>query len=589
VNQIGKYEVIRKIATGGMAEVFLGRAAGPMGFEKQVVLKRILPHLAEDAQFVEMFFSEARLAAQLNHPNIVQVYDFGETTGAYYIAMEYVDGPNLRLALDSATRVGKAPSLAMCARLVAQACEGLAYAHEFKDPASGQPLNLIHRDVGLDNLLVALTGTVKVVDFGVAKAQTQGHRTQNGVIKGKVMYMPPEQLLGQTLDCRVDVYALGVVLYELVTGVSPFVGASDIALIQAVLQQPLPPVQQRRPDCPENLVRIINRALERKAEGRYPSCRELQEDLEEFIITSGEKVSISKVGRWLGEVNVASGGQPTGKTPVASGVNAGTFVLKSGERAAAEAPLEGTLMRPASQARPSVPPAEVAPAPQPVAPSPEAVASPAAPAAGSSPPAAPAAVSAPAPGPVPNDGRRSTPPGPRRTGPRAPPPRAAARPTGLIIGGVVAGVLALGAAAMFGLKSGARAPAEKLDRAPAATTVAAAAAQPTPPPTPAAAPAPAAAQATPPPAPAAPVPAAPPVPAPAAASASGSPGTLVVRVGPWADVYLDGKHLGKTPFDPLVVPSGTHTIRLINDELKKDITLPLEIQPGVQNLFKHRM
>ncbi|HLK99636.1 MAG TPA: serine/threonine-protein kinase, partial [Myxococcaceae bacterium] len=216
--QLGKYQLIRKLATGGMAEVFLAKAAGPMGFEKTLVVKRILPHLAEDPAFVEMFLSEAKLAAQLNHPNIVQIFDFGEADDAYFLAMEFIDGPNLRVLLKRASQQGVALPPAVCARLIATACEGLAFAHDFADPGTGELLGLIHRDISPDNVLVSRQGAVKVVDFGIAKAAGQSHKTRSGVIKGKLSYMPPEQLRAKQLDRRADVYALGVVLYELLTG-----------------------------------------------------------------------------------------------------------------------------------------------------------------------------------------------------------------------------------------------------------------------------------------------------------------------------------------------------------------------------------
>src|SRR5262249_50712332 len=158
---------------GGMATVYRARAAGPMGFEKTLVVKCILPNLAQDPQFVEMFLSEAKLAAQLNHPNIIHIFDFGEAEGAYYIAMEYIDGPNLRALMRRAQSLSRPLPLPLCAKIISAACEGLAYAHEFSDPQTGEPLHLIHRDVSPDNILLARNGTVKLVDFGIAKAANQ--------------------------------------------------------------------------------------------------------------------------------------------------------------------------------------------------------------------------------------------------------------------------------------------------------------------------------------------------------------------------------------------------------------------------------
>jgi serine/threonine protein kinase len=311
--QLGKYQLVRKLATGGMAEVYLAKAAGPMGFEKTLVLKRILPHLAEDPVFVEMFLGEAKLAAQLEHPNIVQIFDFGEAEGSYFLAMELIDGPSLRKLVKRAVETPLPP--AICAKLVAGAAEGLAYAHDFRDPATGELLGLIHRDVSPDNILVSRQGAVKVVDFGIAKVAGQGHRTQTGVVKGKVAYMPPEQLQAKPLDLRVDVYALGVVLYELLTGKRPFDATTDVSVMQAILFEQFIPATQRRPDLPPALQQVLDRALAKDREKRYPDCRALQADLERFVMSTGESVGAYQVSQfvaqWLGDG--ASG--PVGMTP----------------------------------------------------------------------------------------------------------------------------------------------------------------------------------------------------------------------------------------------------------------------------------
>ncbi|WP_342380965.1 serine/threonine protein kinase [Myxococcus stipitatus] len=301
---VGKYQLVRKIASGGMAEVYLAKAAGPMGFEKTLVLKRILPHLAEDPAFVEMFLGEARLAAQLEHPNIVQIFDFGEADGSYFLAMELIDGPTLRRLVKRAVEQALPP--VMCAKLVALAAEGLAFAHDFCDPVSGEPLGLIHRDVSPDNILVSRQGAVKVVDFGVAKVAGQGHRTQTGVMKGKVAYMPPEQLRTLPLDRRVDVYALGVVLYELLTGKRPFDATTEASTMQAILFEPFTPVVERRPDVPVALQEILERALAKERDERYPDCRALQADLERYLMSAGESVGAYQIAQFVGRL-VAEG------------------------------------------------------------------------------------------------------------------------------------------------------------------------------------------------------------------------------------------------------------------------------------------
>jgi serine/threonine-protein kinase len=300
--QVGKYQLVSKLATGGMAEVFLAKAAGPMGFEKTLVLKRILPQLAEDPQFIEMFLSEARLAAQLNHPSIVQIFDFGESEGAYYLAMEYIDGPNLRMLAKKAHQRGLELPPPLCAKIISIACDGLAFAHDAVAPDTGEPLHLIHRDVSPDNILVSRQGAVKVVDFGIAKAANQSHKTQAGMMKGKVSYMPPEQLQVQRLDRRVDVYALGVVLYELLTGHKPFEAATEVSIMQAVLHEPFVPATSRRPDLPKPLVQILDKAMAKAREQRYPDCRALQADLERYILSTGEPMGPWQLAQFIAQV-----------------------------------------------------------------------------------------------------------------------------------------------------------------------------------------------------------------------------------------------------------------------------------------------
>jgi eukaryotic-like serine/threonine-protein kinase len=321
VQTVGRYSLIQKLATGGMAEVFLARADGPMGFQKKLVVKRILPHLSDDPQFIEMFLQEAKLAAYLEHPNVVQVFDFGQAGNDYFLAMEYVDGANLR-TLNAKARALLGPlEAALCARLVSMACEGLAYAHTLKAPDSGQLLNLVHRDISPDNILVSRTGAVKVADFGIARVETPHHRTKSGVLKGKLAYMPPEQLGRQTLDKRVDVYALGVVLYELLCGGMPFDATSEVSIIQAVMSaQPLTPVLDRRADVPHGLARIVSRALEKNRDERYPDTLSMKADLERFIQDTGRVIGASEIAAFFAELDAADKSSPqqirTGPNPM---------------------------------------------------------------------------------------------------------------------------------------------------------------------------------------------------------------------------------------------------------------------------------
>ncbi|RKG73163.1 serine/threonine protein kinase, partial [Corallococcus terminator] len=313
--QLGKYQLVRKLASGGMAEVFLAKAAGPRGFEKTLVLKRILPHLAEDEAFVEMFLGEAKLAAQLDHPNVVQIFDFGEADGSYFLAMEYIDGPTLRRLIKRSTELKSPLPAALCAKMVAAAAEGLAFAHELTDAETGTPLGLIHRDVSPENVLLSRQGAVKVVDFGIAKVAGQSHRTQTGVVKGKVAYMPPEQLQARAMDARVDVYALGMVLYELLTGRRPFEATTEASIMQSILFEPFVPAVERRPDLPPAMQRILERALAKDRDQRYLDCREFQADLERFVLSLGEPVGAYQIARLVAQLT-ENASTPPMSTPV---------------------------------------------------------------------------------------------------------------------------------------------------------------------------------------------------------------------------------------------------------------------------------
>ncbi len=296
---IGKYKLIKLIASGGMAEVYLAKQAGAAGFEKLVCLKRILPHLARDKQFVDMFLNEARLAAQLDHPNIVQIFDLGEANGNYYIAMEFIDGPNLRSVAKRAGELGELLPIPEVVRIMAQGAAGLHYAHELTDPASGQPLGLVHRDISPDNILVHKNGSAKVVDFGIAKAANSSGATRTGTLKGKVAYMPPEQLRGEPLDRRVDVFALGVVMYELLAGKRPWDGNSEVALIGKIMTEDPQPLAELRPDAPPDLLTVIERALSKDRDQRYESCQELQQDLEQVLVGLGQSVTASRIADFV--------------------------------------------------------------------------------------------------------------------------------------------------------------------------------------------------------------------------------------------------------------------------------------------------
>lgn len=310
--QLGRYHLVRKLATGGMAEVFLAKVVGPGGFEKSLVIKRILPNLAKDPEFVSMFLQEARLAAQFAHPAVVQIFDFGEVNGSYFLAMEYIDGPNLRNILRASPE--KRIPLAIGARIIEHACEGLAYVHEFAD-GSGQPMGLMHCDVSTDNMLIARNGAVKVVDFGVAKASGQAG-SEPGVVKGKIAYMPPEQIIGEA-DLRADVYALGVILYEIAAGTRPYEYKSDQQLLESIIKTDPVPLSKRRPDVPREYALIVEKAMAKNLSVRFQNCREFAAALDDFIAGSGERVTTRQLAALATQHQEApeAGASPSSATP----------------------------------------------------------------------------------------------------------------------------------------------------------------------------------------------------------------------------------------------------------------------------------
>ncbi|MFY2563769.1 serine/threonine protein kinase [Corallococcus terminator] len=278
----GKYQLLKKLATGGMAEVWLARQSGIEGFHKNLVVKRILPHLAEDREFVEMFRNEALIAARFNHPNIAQVYEFGEANGTYYIAMEFIHGEDLGRVMRKAASAGQWIARPLAIRIVAAACEGLYYAHNRTDDA-GRPLRVVHRDISPQNILISFDGSVKLVDFGIAKAADQASLTKSGAIKGKFAYMAPEQAAGKPLDGRADIFAIGLVLYELLTGVRPLKRDSELATLQAAMECAIQPPSQVA-DVPEEMDPVVMRAVTKNADDRYRDARTFQTALEEILV-----------------------------------------------------------------------------------------------------------------------------------------------------------------------------------------------------------------------------------------------------------------------------------------------------------------
>jgi len=279
----GRYQLIKKLATGGMAQIYLARQVGLEGFEKLLVVKRILPHLAENEDFITMFLDEARIAARLNHPNVVQIFDLGQQDDTFFIAMEYIHGEDVRKVWKQAEREGTGIPLPLICRIIIEACAGLDYAHKKVDPG-GRPLNIVHRDISPQNILVSFEGGVKVVDFGIAKAADQATVTRSGVLKGKYSYMSPEQAQGKSVDARTDVFALGVVLYELLTDTRLFKRANDIQTLNAVTECQVTPPSGVDSRLPKDLDPIVMKALAKDRDQRYADARELQQALEDWLL-----------------------------------------------------------------------------------------------------------------------------------------------------------------------------------------------------------------------------------------------------------------------------------------------------------------
>ncbi len=292
-----KYRLIAEIGRGGMADVFLAVAQGPVGFNKLVVVKKARAELTQDPEFLSMFLDEARLAARLSHPNVVHTTEIGQDGTRYFIAMEYLEGqPMNRLR----SRLGKDFTTAMQARVLAEALAGLHYAHELCD-FDGTPLMVVHRDATPQNIFVTYDGQVKVVDFGIAKAVDSSSDTRTGVVKGKVSYMPPEQATGQRVDRRADIYAAGVMLWEAVAGRRMWKGIADITVILELSQGRIPAITDVVPDVPLPLARIIDKALSPKREDRYETAMDMQQDIEAYLASLPDAPTSRDIGKFASE------------------------------------------------------------------------------------------------------------------------------------------------------------------------------------------------------------------------------------------------------------------------------------------------
>ena len=307
--QFGKYTLLRRLAAGGMAELFLALHRSVAGFEKLVVIKRILPSMNQNKGFIDMLLHEARIAATLSHPNVVQIFDVGQVDGTYFIAMEHIHGEDIQGIVRAMKKKDLIEfPLEHTLSIVLGTCAGLAYAHDKRD-LDGRPLSIVHRDISPRNIVVSFTGDVKIVDFGIAKSGIEpGEETASGQLKGKAPYMSPEQARGQSIDWRSDIFATGVMLFELTTGRRLFKGTSEYETLKLIVDKEYPRPSEIKPGYPRELERIVMRALEKDREARYQSAREMQADLEEFV--RHERIAVSQVSlttwmAWLFEDKLA--------------------------------------------------------------------------------------------------------------------------------------------------------------------------------------------------------------------------------------------------------------------------------------------
>jgi serine/threonine protein kinase len=286
-SRIGRYEVVEKVGVGGMAEVYRAIARGPGRYQRDLIIKRILPHLADEPDFIRAFIDEGKILGMLNHPNIVGVYDFGEDQGRHYLALEFLDGPSLAAIMSRAKDAKMPIAPALMAYIGREVCHGLAAVHSMCDRA-GRRMNVIHRDVTPSNVMTTKHGVVKLLDFGIAKMMDTAPVTQHGQIKGKAGYFAPEQIKGGPIDGRVDLFALGIVLYEALTLEHLFYGeGGTMGAIYRVVEMEIPALASVRPDIPPALAEVVMKALARDPDQRYASAAEMARALDAVVREAG--------------------------------------------------------------------------------------------------------------------------------------------------------------------------------------------------------------------------------------------------------------------------------------------------------------
>ena len=322
-----RYRVIKRLASGGMAEVFVAESAGIEGFKKQVAIKRVLPQLSKKEQFIAMFLDEARLSAHLSHSNVVSVFDIGVGDGTYFIVMEYVDGADLKAVVEHRKKIGRPLPVEAAAFIAAKMCQGLAYAHELE--IDGKHLSIVHRDITPANVLITKYGEVKIVDFGLAKASSQLAESDAGVIKGKFGYLAPETVLEQGVDQRVDVFAVGIILWEMLSGKRLFFGDTDFATVRLVRDAVIPPITKINGAVPAELERLLARVLAKDPANRYGTARELGRDLTRFLYRYGHAVNEDDIALLVRDAMGASAAPVDGTQKIAELIDLMLLEFKS--------------------------------------------------------------------------------------------------------------------------------------------------------------------------------------------------------------------------------------------------------------------
>jgi tetratricopeptide (TPR) repeat protein len=366
--RFGKYLLLEKLATGGMAQLYRAKIIGVEGFEKFIAIKQILPHLAHEEELITSFIDEAKLAALLNHQNIVQIYDFGSMENSYFITMEFLFGKDLRAVNSKAKEKGTPVSLENALYLISKVCAGLDYAHKLKD-FQGKSLNIIHRDISPQNVFLTYEGDVKIVDFGIAKAASQSTITQMGMIKGKVAYMSPEQAAGKVIDHRSDIFATGILLYELLAGCRMFTGDDTLQILSKVREGEFTPLATLKGGLPGKLYDIAAKALAKDPEDRYQSCADMQADIEECIFRLNLRPSGRSMAEYL-KILFAEEIESEGKRMAdAAGAGAASDRAQEAESERRSVDMPPAQKPPAPKAEPA-PPAKAAPQVRPMPPEP---------------------------------------------------------------------------------------------------------------------------------------------------------------------------------------------------------------------------